>query len=102
MNEAIVASHGASLFVGGQLAGGEYDADVLLNDCAVLPVRNCQAARWFLPNTRTIWKEHECVLERLTTMEAEEISRELSSIANSNDVDSDITWKMRRIVLRGQ
>lgn len=100
MNETIVASRDACLFVGRELAHGVYDADVLLNDCAIFPVPNSRAASWFLPNTTTIWKTHECVLERLNPAEAQEISRELSSIADSNDVDSDITWKMRRIVLK--
>ena len=100
VNTAVVASQGTSLFVGAELAEGAYDADVLANDCAVLPVANSRAASWFLPNTRTIWKGNECVLQRLSPAEAEEISRELSSIADSGDPASDITWKMRRLVLR--
>jgi len=100
VNEAIVASQKARLFVGGELARGSYDARVLLNDCAVLPVADSQAATWFFPNTQTIWKDNECVSERLTPAEAEEVSGELARIVDSGTKSSNVTWKMRRLVLR--
>ncbi|MBN1867222.1 class I SAM-dependent methyltransferase [Candidatus Sumerlaeota bacterium] len=99
-NEILVASQGARLFVGAELAGRDYGARVVLDDCPALPVADSQAATWFLPNTQTIWRENACVLERWSPREIEEISNALSELANSDDRRSRTVWKMRRIVLR--
>lgn len=99
-NAAVVASQGANLFVGPLLAGGEYKADLLLDDCALLPVPDSQAASWFLPNTETFWRQSECVLERFSLPEIESISRSLKRLVASGGQSSRITWRIRRIVLR--
>jgi SAM-dependent methyltransferase len=99
-SEALVASQGTRLFVGGELAGRDYHADVLHDKCAVLPVPDGQAATWFLPNTRTVWRESQCVLERLGLPEIESISKALLSLPNSGEHGSHITWRMRRLVLK--
>ena len=99
-NEALVASQGANLFVGRELGEGNYRAEMLLNDHALLPVPDSQAATWFLTNTRTIWKEDEFVLKQLNTTEIKKISNALMNIAESHEQQSHITWRMRRLVFR--
>jgi trans-aconitate 2-methyltransferase len=100
INDGLIASQGASLYIGTILAGASYNADVLRNECLTIPVANSQAAGWFLPNTVTIWKEEQYVLDATSQEEREEISRELLRIKDSNDFHSGITWKMRRLVLK--
>jgi len=100
INNGLIASQGASLYVGPLLAGGSYDADVLCNECVTIPVANYQAAGWFFPNTVTIWKEEHYVLDSTSQEEREEISSDLLRIKESNDTHRGITWKMRRLVLR--
>ena len=57
VNKGLVASQGASLYVGGLLADGGYDAEVLSNECVEIPVPNHTVATRFLPNTLTVWEE---------------------------------------------
>jgi hypothetical protein len=71
----------------------------LVNESVVLPVTNCQAASWFLPNTQTIWNENEYVLEQLRPKERDAIGRELDRLKTTKDSRSDITWRLRRLVL---
>jgi trans-aconitate 2-methyltransferase len=98
-SDALVASQGARLFVGGELAGGAYDANILLDHCATLPVPDSQAAEWFLPNTQTVWRETPCVVDRLGAAGIEAISDELARLMHSGEQCSHITWHMRRLVL---
>lgn len=97
---ALVASQGARLFVGQELADGLYDADVLLNDCAILPVPDSQAAQWFLPNSWTVWRENPYLVDLLGMSEIEALSDELLRLMNSGEQHSHITWHMRRLVLK--
>lgn len=99
MSEKMVAAQGAILYVGKELANKNYDADLLYNECITLPVANCQAASWFFPNTETVWKQNDAVLKYLSLSQIRAISDELLTIVNSGDINSDITWKMRRLVL---
>lgn len=101
-SDALVASQGARLFVGQELADGVYDADVMLNDCAILPVPDSQAAEWFLPNTRTVWRESACVASLMSISDIEGLSGELLRLMNSGQQRSHITWHMRRLVLKRQ
>jgi trans-aconitate 2-methyltransferase len=98
-NAALVGSTGARLFVGEELAAGDYGTKPLLNDCAVLPVPDSLAAQWFLPNTKTIWCASEVIRARLRPEEIEAITNELDRLAISGSLDSRITWRIRRIVL---
>jgi hypothetical protein len=98
--EGIIAAQGASLYVGSELASAEYDADVLLNECSVLPVPTRQAAGWFFPNTQTIWNENQYVLDHLSLEERKTIGHELGRLKRGLDSRSDITWRLRRLVLR--
>jgi SAM-dependent methyltransferase len=102
VNEGLIASEGASLYVGQAMATVNYRADVLLNAVAVLPVANHQAASWFFPNTRTIWRESDYVKERLSPEERENVGRELARLKEKEDSRSDITWRLRRFVLSRQ
>jgi len=100
MNETMIAAQGACLFVGRELAEGTYDAHVVHNECLVLPVPNRQAATWFLPNTLTVWRENEVVLEHLGPSAIEAISQGLLQIKEGVHSGGDAMWKMRRLVLR--
>lgn len=98
--EGIVATQGASLFVGETLAEAGYQWEVTCNEPVLLPVINRQAASWFYWNTQTIWKENLYVQDRLDPEESEAIAKELSQMKERSDSHSGITWKLRRIVLR--
>jgi len=100
VNRGLVASGGADLFVGRNLSKGRYDADVLLNECIELPVRNSDAAGMFYPNTVSIWETERFVLENYSPEYRNNISRRMKEIMDSNDRRRGITWNMRRIVLR--
>ena len=100
VNEGLVASKGASLYVGGLLADGEYDAGILYNECVELPVPNHTVATWFLPNTLTVWEEEPYVLEKVSPDRRRAISGEILRIKESGDKRVANTWKMRRLVLQ--
>jgi trans-aconitate 2-methyltransferase len=100
VNEGLVSSQGASLYVGGRLAGGAYDAEVLSNECVEIPVPNHAVATWFLPNTLTVWEEEPYVLERVSPNRRREIACEIRRIKEAGDTRQANTWKMRRLVLR--
>ncbi len=100
VNEGLVSSQGASLYAGGLLADGGYDAEILSNECVEIPVPNHTVATWFLPNTRTVWKEEPYVLEKVPPERRREISGEILRIKETGDTRVANTWKMRRIVLQ--
>jgi trans-aconitate 2-methyltransferase len=100
VNEGLVASQGATLYVGGLLAEGMYDAEVLCNECAELPVRNFTVAGWFLPNTLTVWEEEPYVLEWVPRARRKEIAAEIRHINGGGDARIGNHRKMRRLVLR--
>ena len=100
VNEGLVSSQGASLYVGGLLAGGGYDAEVLSNECVEVPVPNHTVATWFLPNTMTVWEEEPYVLEKVAPDRRREIAGEILRIKEAGDTRLANLWKMRRIVLQ--
>ena len=100
INAGLIASQGSHLYVGTILANGVYNADVLCNECVTIPVANCQAAAWFLPNTITIWEQEQYILDNVTQAEREEVSTALSRIKESGDSRNESTWKIRRLVLK--
>jgi ubiquinone/menaquinone biosynthesis C-methylase UbiE len=100
VNEGLIASQGASLYVGGLLAEGAYDAGVLYNECVELPVPDHTVAAWFLPNTLTVWEEEPYVLEKVTPDRRRAISGEIRRIRDAGDLRAGNTWKMRRLVLQ--
>jgi trans-aconitate 2-methyltransferase len=100
VNEAIVASQGARLFVGNEIAVGSYESEVIANECSILRVPDRLAASWFLPNVNSIWMNNLIVDERLTGPEVIALREELTGLASSRGDSSRITWKMRWIVLK--
>ena len=100
INSDLIASQGASLYVGNVLVNGTYNATVLYNECVTIPVANYQAATWFYPNTITIWEKEQFVLDKLTKKQRKDISSEILRIKESNDTRKDSTWKIRRLVLK--
>lgn len=98
--QGIVATQGASLFVGGTLAKAAYQWEVIYNEQVLLPVMNRQAANWFYWNTQTIWKENPYVLDRLDPSERQSIANELLQLKTKTSSHSAISWKLRRLVLR--
>lgn len=100
ISEKLVATQDTRLFVGSELAGGSYNAKVLLDDCAVWTVPDNEAASWFLPNARSLWPKNPRVLEFMSAGEIEELTAELARMADSTGRDSHVTWHIRRIVLR--
>jgi trans-aconitate 2-methyltransferase len=100
INAGLIASQGANLYVGTTLAKGMYNADVLCNEYVTIPVANFKAATWFLPNTLTIWKEEQYILDNVTQAEREEIATAISQIKDSGDAREGSTWKIRRLALK--
>jgi trans-aconitate 2-methyltransferase len=100
INRGLVASTGAVLYVGKILSTGDYKAEVLYNEKISLPVNNSTASSWFYPNTVTIWEKEGYVLKNFSREERENVSNELLRILKSKDENSNITWYMRRILLR--
>jgi trans-aconitate 2-methyltransferase len=99
-NVAMIRSRGAELLVGATLAAGRYHGDVLVNDCALLPVANARAAGWFLPNARSVWPDDPVVRRLVPPERREVIADELERVRDAGGGQSDITWRMRRLVLR--
>jgi trans-aconitate 2-methyltransferase len=100
VNEGLIASQGANLYVGSELSKGDYDADILVNESFKFPVRNHDAAAMFYPNTINIWEREGYVLNRLSFNERKEVSAKILEIMGSNDESFGITWTMRRMVLK--
>jgi trans-aconitate 2-methyltransferase len=100
INQGLVATQGAELFVGGRLANGNYHLKPVCNESIKLPVPNWQAATWFYPNTVTIWQNEPYVTDNLTEPERTGIAQELLEIKDLAENKSEITWIMRRIVLK--
>lgn len=100
MAEGIIATQGASLYVGNTLATAEYKAEVLLNEHFLLKVPNWRAATWFFPNTQTIWNDNAYVLDHLPPEERKSVGDSLAKLKEKKDSTSNITWRMRRLVLK--
>jgi len=98
--EGILGSRGGRLYIGLSLAREKYDAEILLNECTVLPVDNAQAASWFFPNTQTIWCKNRYALQHVAPEERRLIGEALYQLKVSKNNQSDITWRLRRIVLK--
>jgi len=99
INEGLVASQGAELFVGKRLADIHVHSKSVLNESVCLPVPNWQAAAWFYPNTITIWEEAQYIKERLLRQRRTEISQQIKEIRDRKENKSNITWRMRRVVI---
>ena len=99
MNELLIKSQGAELFVGKLLTHEIRKFRVVLNQSDIIPVLDFQASGWSYPNTVGIWNEEEIVLNTLTANERKAISEVLLEIYKRGKNQSNITWKMKRIIL---
>jgi trans-aconitate 2-methyltransferase len=99
VNQGLVASQNARLYIGGVLAGSEYTYPPMVNEIVSLPIDNAHAASMFYPNTISIWEKEKYVLDSLTREERREISEGLRNLAESGGGQTAITWKMRRIAI---
>ncbi len=100
INEGLVGSQGAKLFVGKILGDAVFDAYVSCNECFIIPVKNYEAATWFYPNTVSIWEKEVYVRNILSHDERKQVSERLFRIKELKEQKSEITWYMRRIVLK--
>ncbi len=98
--EGIIAAQGGCLYVGKVLGSADFEADVLLNEPYDLPVADHLAASWFFPNTQTIWNENQYVLDHLDPEQRKTIGHELKRLSGIQLSPSNITWRMRALVLR--
>ncbi len=61
INDNLVRSQGAELFVGKELSKCALGAATISNEVHVIPVATWRAASWFYPNTVTIWENEKFV-----------------------------------------
>lgn len=99
INDNLIKSQGAQLYIGKSLSTMKFTGNVVHNTCDIHPVSNWKAASWFYPNSISIWEQEEYVLHTVPEKERKEIAHELKEIVDSKDDKSDITWHMRRIVI---
>jgi len=99
MNNALIRSQGAELYVGKILDESIPGFEIILNKSDKIPVHNWLAAEWFYHNTKSIWNTEEVVLRSLTLDQRRQISDELLGICRNKNNQSNITWKMKRIIL---
>jgi hypothetical protein len=57
------------------------------------------AAGWFYPNTISIWDSEEFISNSISEFERKTISDDLLELHNNQEEASNITWRMRQIVL---
>ena len=96
----LVSSQGASLFIGKQLENEAQSLNVVFNESIILPVENKTAAWWFYPNTVSVWKTDTYIKNMLSETEREYISNKLLEISETEDNISNITWKMKRLIIK--
>ena len=100
VNQGLVRSQGAELYVGPTLNRTLRDLPVTANRLTEIPVPNHRAAAWFHPNTATVWETEPYVAGRLSLPERARIRDHLAAMMETPPGPSDITWKMRRMVLK--
>jgi trans-aconitate 2-methyltransferase len=96
---ALVKSQGAELHVGRTLNEAIAGFHAEVNQTQLVPVRNWMAAGWFYPNTTGAWKDSEYIKRNFPDNYINPISEELLEIYNCKKDESNITWKMKYIVL---
>ena len=100
INESLVKSQGAELFIGETLARGSYGAEIVSNELTRIPVASWRAASWFYPNTVTIWEKEKHVRDNFPQNLRSKISEEILGILEKRDASVKSLWKMRRMVFR--
>jgi len=99
INNRLIGSQGATLFVGKNLDKVIEGVKIIINKSDRIIVKDSLAATWFYPNTVSVWNEDKFILKHVPTGERKEISDDLLEIKNSTDETSNITWTMKRIIL---
>lgn len=99
ISAALVGSQGAELYVGKLLNEAVGKFTVVTNRSDLIPVWDCTAAAWFYGNTIGPWKEEPFIRKSIPENEVEEIEQALSEIVHEGTYQSNITWKMKRIIL---
>jgi len=100
IGDKLIASQGANLYIGDQINRDVKNLNVLYNESIILPVKNHMAAWWFYPNTVSIWKTSDFVKDLVTDQKREQIARKFFDMAENKSEQSDITWIMKRIVIK--
>ncbi|HEX2905829.1 MAG TPA: methyltransferase domain-containing protein [Phototrophicaceae bacterium] len=100
LNAGMIATQGANLWIGPQLAAGQYAAEVVASTCETFAVTNHLAATWFLPNIQTVWQTDAYVQGQLAPDERQAIAAEVAQIKASGDTQLQNRWNLRRLVLR--
>jgi trans-aconitate 2-methyltransferase len=98
-NCALIASQSSHLYIGSKLDAFVNGFRCLDNHSDLIPVADSLAAAWFYPNTVSIWKDESFVNTRISEKERVRISEELMQMGKKTDPTSNITWKMKRILL---
>ncbi len=99
INDLLISSQGAELYVGKKLTDEISGFNALLNQSNTIPVKDTLAGGWFYPNTVGIWNEEELIVNTYTATERKTVSDKLLEIHASKTNKSSITWKMKRIIL---
>ena len=100
INTRLIKSQGANLFIGGEIVKAVPGLNMVYNESAILPVQNRMAAFWFYPNTVSVWKNNDFVKNIIQEDERSRIAQELFNLSESNDTTTNITWKMKRIIIK--
>jgi hypothetical protein len=98
-NRDLIASQHSDLYIGNRLDAITRDFNRIENRSDIIPVPDFLAARWFYPNTITIWKEDDFIKNRIPDRERISISDQLLQMSDEKVNSSSITWKMKRILI---
>ena len=99
LNEGLIRSQGADLFIGKVLSQELNGFRIIRNTSSLIPVFDHLAAKWFYPNTISIWESDEWMQSRLDVTERKIISAELLRLSKNISEKSSVTWRMRRMIL---
>ena len=100
INDGLINSQGANLYVGKILDKELEGMNLFRNVSTLIPVKDFQAASWFFPNTISVWEDQDWVKKALDESERKRISKELLEIIEQKSEKSSITWRMRKIIIQ--
>jgi 2-polyprenyl-3-methyl-5-hydroxy-6-metoxy-1,4-benzoquinol methylase len=102
ISRSLVKSQGAELFIGKLLSKSVTGISQLANQVHFIQVQDWMAAGWFYPNTIGAWKDELFIKQNVPSEMVAKISDDLLKIVDAHAPESNITWKMRRIILTNQ
>ncbi len=100
VNDGLIKSQGANLYIGKQLDKELHGLNIFQNVSTLIPVKDHLAASWFYPNTISVWEKEEWVRNKLINSDRKIVSEELNKIVEHPTDTSSITWRMRKIILQ--